>query len=272
MASPRCSSRSRRRWSRSLLRTPRLNNDRTGVYLARLSRERAAAVVAYFARKGVAAKRMTAQGFGAEDPAGDNSTDDGKAENRRLELAVKSIGHRGAPAACLRSRRLHEEPARQGRAGRDDQHEPRRAALRAVPVPSAPATVANFVGLATGQKPWLDPHEQGHEGPAVLRRADLPPRDPRLYDPGGDPLRHRHRRRAISSTTRSRPTCTTVRARSRWRTPGRTRMAVSSSSMTRSRRALDNHHDLRPVQRGRDRDDDPPTSRAAVPTSRPNPS
>jgi peptidyl-prolyl cis-trans isomerase A (cyclophilin A) len=134
------------------------DNDRTGVYLAKLSRERATAVVAYLAKKGVAAKRMTAQGFGAEDPAGDNATDDGKAENRRIEIAIantiatevrpplasdlagytKNVRGRGVLTATINTNRgaLHCELFER----------------------VTPATVANFVGLATGQKPWLDPH------------------------------------------------------------------------------------------------------------------
>ncbi len=133
------------------------DNDRTGVYLAKLSRDRASAVAAYLAKKGVAARRMSAQGFGAEDPVGDNSNDDGKAENRRIELAVsnwvatevrppiasdlatytKNLRGKGALIATINTNRgaLHCE------------------LLERV----APATVANFVGLATGQKPWLDP-------------------------------------------------------------------------------------------------------------------
>ena len=49
----------------------------------------------------------------------------------------------------------------------------------------APKTVANFVGLATGEKDWKDPRDnQPRAAPPALRRDHLPPRHPRLHDPG----------------------------------------------------------------------------------------
>jgi peptidyl-prolyl cis-trans isomerase A (cyclophilin A) len=138
------------------------DNDRTGVYLAKLSRDRASAVAAYLARKGVAAKRLTPQGFGAEDPIGDNSTDDGKAENRRLELAV--TGSTGTATTDVRPPLASDLPVylRTVR-GKGPKLvatiNTNRGALHCELFDRvAPATVANFVGLATGQKPWLDPH------------------------------------------------------------------------------------------------------------------
>lgn len=52
----------------------------------RLSAARAAAVRAYLAGKGVAPDRMTARGYGKENPAAPNSTAAGRAQNRRVEL------------------------------------------------------------------------------------------------------------------------------------------------------------------------------------------
>jgi outer membrane protein OmpA-like peptidoglycan-associated protein len=51
-----------------------------------LSQQRAAAVVAWLVAKGVAADRLTAVGMGDTKPIADNSTDDGRAKNRRVEL------------------------------------------------------------------------------------------------------------------------------------------------------------------------------------------
>jgi len=51
-----------------------------------LSQKRAQAVVAWLTAHGVAASRLTAQGFGATKPVGDNATEDGRAKNRRVEL------------------------------------------------------------------------------------------------------------------------------------------------------------------------------------------
>ena len=58
----------------------------------------------------------------------------------------------------------------------------------------APITVANFVGLARGAAPLEGPEDRqvGREE-ALLRRPDLPPRDPRLHDPGRRSAGRRHR-------------------------------------------------------------------------------
>jgi OOP family OmpA-OmpF porin len=54
----------------------------------RLSRARAEAVRAYLAQKGVAVDRMVAQGYGPDEPLATNSTADGRALNRRVELRL----------------------------------------------------------------------------------------------------------------------------------------------------------------------------------------
>ena len=79
----------------------------------------------------------------------------------------------------------------------------------------APKTVANFRKLAERE---------------LLRRDHLPPRDPGLHDPGRLPAGHRHRRSRLHVRGRVQPAQGRPRARSRWRTPGRTRTARSSSS------------------------------------------
>jgi OOP family OmpA-OmpF porin len=52
----------------------------------RLSQARADAVMAYLASKGVAAGRMVAKGYGPSQPVATNTTVDGRALNRRVEL------------------------------------------------------------------------------------------------------------------------------------------------------------------------------------------
>jgi outer membrane protein OmpA-like peptidoglycan-associated protein len=52
-----------------------------------LSDKRAQAVVAWLTAHGVTASRLVAKGYGASKPVADNTTEDGRAKNRRVELA-----------------------------------------------------------------------------------------------------------------------------------------------------------------------------------------
>jgi len=51
-----------------------------------LSRRRAESVANWLAEHGVDRSRLTAKGYGAAHPAADNSTDEGRSKNRRVEL------------------------------------------------------------------------------------------------------------------------------------------------------------------------------------------
>jgi outer membrane protein OmpA-like peptidoglycan-associated protein len=51
-----------------------------------LSQDRADAVKAWLAAKGIAGERITTMGFGAENPVAPNTTKDGRAKNRRIEF------------------------------------------------------------------------------------------------------------------------------------------------------------------------------------------
>ncbi|MBF6057245.1 MULTISPECIES: OmpA family protein [Thiomicrorhabdus] len=57
-------------------------------YNMELSQKRADAVKAYLVSKGIAAERMAAVGEGESNPVADNSTPEGRAQNRRVELAL----------------------------------------------------------------------------------------------------------------------------------------------------------------------------------------
>jgi outer membrane protein OmpA-like peptidoglycan-associated protein len=53
-----------------------------------LSQKRAEAVQRYLVQKGLDANRLDAKGYGQEKPVDDNSTPDGRAANRRVELKL----------------------------------------------------------------------------------------------------------------------------------------------------------------------------------------
>ena len=54
-----------------------------------LSEARAKSVVSAIVSQGVAADRLSPVGFGQDKPIADNSTDEGRAKNRRVELVKK---------------------------------------------------------------------------------------------------------------------------------------------------------------------------------------
>ena len=56
-----------------------------------LSRNRAAAVANFLSSRGVASSRITATGMGSRQPIASNTTAEGKAQNRRVEIKVNPI-------------------------------------------------------------------------------------------------------------------------------------------------------------------------------------
>jgi OOP family OmpA-OmpF porin len=68
------------------------HTDSTGddAYNQDLSRRRAATVLDYLVGQGVKAERLTATGYGETAPVAGNETREGRAQNRRVELRVKS--------------------------------------------------------------------------------------------------------------------------------------------------------------------------------------
>ena len=57
-------------------------------YNQSLSEKRADSVREYMIGKGIAANRMEAKGYGESNPIADNSTREGRATNRRVELKI----------------------------------------------------------------------------------------------------------------------------------------------------------------------------------------
>jgi len=64
----------------------------TAAFNRKLSQQRAESVMKYLAGKGVGAGRMQAKGFGPDKPIADNTTDDGKEKNRRVEFNILKQG------------------------------------------------------------------------------------------------------------------------------------------------------------------------------------
>ena len=54
----------------------------------KLSEKRAAAVKTYLVGKGIDGGRLTSKGFGQDHPVADNTTDDGRHQNRRVEFKI----------------------------------------------------------------------------------------------------------------------------------------------------------------------------------------
>ena len=83
---------------------PRINlriegyTDSTGTdeFNLRLSRERAESVRTFLAQQGVAASRMTTEGYGPRLPVADNATPEGRAKNRRVEIVLAEGAIQGA--------------------------------------------------------------------------------------------------------------------------------------------------------------------------------
>src|SRR5215470_12817402 len=68
-------------------------------YNQKLSEQRADAVRDYLATQGVAQMNISAMGYGKNNPVADNSTNEGRSQNRRVEMVVSgsSIGVQEKP-------------------------------------------------------------------------------------------------------------------------------------------------------------------------------
>jgi OOP family OmpA-OmpF porin len=66
-------------------------------YNQKLSEARAASVKKYLEGRGVGRGRMSSKGFGKSMPIADNATDEGREQNRRVELKVTDSASAGAP-------------------------------------------------------------------------------------------------------------------------------------------------------------------------------
>ena len=84
---------------------------------------------------GVDAKRLTTKGFGQDEPVADNTTDEGRFKNRRIDLKNFARKHRAVSAVVVGNGHRVGEPQR-ARVGRDVSAVTRRSTLascRALP-------------------------------------------------------------------------------------------------------------------------------------------
>ena len=54
----------------------------------KLSEERAKKIATELAKRGIAADKFICKGYGGTKPIADNSTDSGRAQNRRVEITI----------------------------------------------------------------------------------------------------------------------------------------------------------------------------------------
>jgi outer membrane protein OmpA-like peptidoglycan-associated protein len=73
-----------------------------------LSENRANAVVTAIVAQGIEAKRLSAAGHGQDKPVADNSSEEGRAKNRRVELVKKGAAPSSAPAGAPGSAKTEE--------------------------------------------------------------------------------------------------------------------------------------------------------------------
>jgi outer membrane protein OmpA-like peptidoglycan-associated protein len=66
-------------------------------YNLRLSQKRAASVVKWLVKHGIAQARLTSKGFGRSRPIDRNDTEEGRAQNRRVELHIEKRKAMPAP-------------------------------------------------------------------------------------------------------------------------------------------------------------------------------
>ncbi len=75
----------------------RFSHEQCVVWNSRLSRDRAKAVMDWLVAHGIAASRLSSEGFGLAVPIADNKTEAGRRKNRRVELHILARGHKEAP-------------------------------------------------------------------------------------------------------------------------------------------------------------------------------
>lgn len=124
-------------------------------YNQRLSEARAESVLEYLVSKGIVESRMTAVGFGESQPVADNNTDEGREQNRRVELKIISGGaaEPTAPAATPEASAPTEAEAAAAAPPTAPAAEP---ATVAEPLPAAEGTATPAADPAPAAEPAAD--------------------------------------------------------------------------------------------------------------------
>jgi len=130
------------------------DGDRSGTYLHKLSQARADAIRNYLIRRGVPARRLVARGRGADNPISSNANDEGRRANRRVEITIEPDVRPPTAADLATYTRSLRGKGPDLTATIDTSQGTLHCTLFD---DKTPMTVANFVGLATGQKAWIDP-------------------------------------------------------------------------------------------------------------------
>ncbi|MEO8700767.1 MAG: peptidylprolyl isomerase [Kofleriaceae bacterium] len=130
------------------------DGDRTGNWLIKLTQSRADAIKNQLIRRGVPARRLTGRGLAAAKPVASNASDQGRSTNRRIEMAVDPEIRPPVAADLAQYTKQLRGTGTIITATIDTSLGSLHCNLFA---DRTPMTVANFIGLATGQKSFMDP-------------------------------------------------------------------------------------------------------------------
>ena len=160
------------------------DGDTTGAYLAKLTQKRADAVKTYFTRRGIPARRITAKGGANKHPLTENTSANGRRTNRRVEFLVQAEVR--APVAS--DLEVYMKGVKGTGTKLVAKIDTSQGALTCdLFADKAPMAVANFIGLATGQKAFADKNGRTVRGRPFYNGLVFHRVIPSFMIQGGDP-------------------------------------------------------------------------------------